>query len=254
MVVRGKSLETFTVSQPKSGWAELNLLWESWIRPDSKHFPFAKGAKEVPFPWKLGWFHKAIPAPRYAQVQCWVLLLSCVEEGWVFLWVMRMPCFVQNGLLGVSEHSRKCVINEEVVTCPAYCSLFCWSQGKLSEPEGSMWCSKHDLLPCDGSREQICLAAALCLLQSCVAALPVLSLIHGDFTLLTQLHTCWGDQILHFQVFSHMAGRKLWSLTSWLVENTLVKSHLLKHTCKQKKISLCISLISPVVSPHLVAV
>lgn len=36
-----------------------------------------------------------------------------------------MHCFVQNGLLGVLEHSGKCVINEEVVTCPAYCSLFC---------------------------------------------------------------------------------------------------------------------------------
>lgn len=39
--------------------------------------------------------------------------------------VMRMHCFVQNGLLGVSEHSGKCVINEEVVPRPAYCSLFC---------------------------------------------------------------------------------------------------------------------------------
>lgn len=129
----------------------------------------------MPFPWKLGWFPRAIPAPRYVQVQYWVLLVSCMEEECVFLWVMRMHCFVQNRELGVLEHSGKCVINEEVVTHPAYCSLFCWSQGKLSEPEGSVWCSKHDLLPCDGSREQICLPAALCLLQSglsCTCVVP----------------------------------------------------------------------------------
>lgn len=184
----------------------------------------------MPFPWKLGQFPRATPASRYAQVQRWVLLLSCMEEERVFLWVMRMHCFVQNGLLGVLEHSGKCVINEEVVTCPAYCSLFCWSQGKLSEPEGSVWCSKHDLLPCDGNKEQICLPAALCGCCRRDWAVPVLSLSHGDFTLLTQIHMRWGEKILRFQVFSRMAGRKLWSLTSRLVENTPVKSHIPNHT------------------------
>lgn len=237
MVVREKNLETLTVSWPKSKWGELNviILWTNYIRPASKHFLFAKGAKEVPFPWKLGQFPRAIPTPRYAQVQCGVLLLSCMEEECVLLWVMRMHCFVQNRLLGVLEHSGKCVINEEVVRCPAYCSLFCWSQGKLSEPEGSVWCSKHDLLPCDGSRELICLPAAPCACCRADWAVPVLSLIRGDFTLLT---TCWGEQILHFQVSLHMAGRKLWSLTSWSVENTLWNPIFQRHGKQRKSLSV----------------
>lgn len=206
----------------------------------------------MPFPWKLGQFPRAIPAPRCAQVQCWVFLLSCMEEECVFLWVMRMHCFVQNRLLGVLECSGKCVINEEVVTCPAYCSLFCWSQGKLSEPEGSMWCSKHDLLPCDGSRQQLCLPAAPCACCRADWAVPVLSLIHGDFTLLTTR-----VEENKFCVFK--------SLLTWLEENSDHWHHgwwkiplwnpVFQTTHgKQKKISLCISLISPVVFPHLVAV
>lgn len=163
---------------------------------------------------------------------------------------MRMHCFVQNGLLGVLEHSGKCVINEEVVTCPAYCSLFCWSQGKLSEPEGSVWCSKHDLLPCDGNKEQICLPAALCGCCRTDWAVPALSLSHGEFTPLTQFHTRWGEQIPRFQVFSRMAGRET------LIADITVGG---KYPCEipyskphtVNKISLCISLFHQWFSPIL---
>lgn len=168
---------------------------------------------------------------------------------------MRMHCFVQNGLLGVSEHSGKCVINEGVVTCPAYCSLFCWSQEKLSEPEGSVWCSKHDLLPCDGSREQICLLAALCLLQSRLSCTCVVPDTWGHHSVNPDRSTCVEENkfcVIKFfltwqeENFDHW-HHGWWKIPQW---NPIFQT---THG-KQKKITHCISLIPPVVFPHLVTV
>lgn len=81
-------------------------------------------------------------------------------------------------------------------------------------------------------------------------AVPVLSLIYGDFTLLTQ--TRWGEQILRFQVFLtcqdfDRGHHSWWKTPLW---NPVFQTEHGKH----KKIPLCIALISPVVFPPLVAV
>lgn len=92
---------------------------------------------------------------------------------------MCVPVSDENTLL-CAKWAGKCVINEEIVMFQVLlndCSLFCWSQEKLAEPEGSLWCSKHDLLPCGSSKERIYLpAAAWSLLQrlrlNCTCIVP----------------------------------------------------------------------------------
>lgn len=81
------------------------------------------------------------------------------------------------------------------------------------------------------------------------------ALMHLGFTLLTLIDVCWWEQILLFQVISHVTARQLWLLRWWLVENNRCEIPDSKpHEVNKTKSHFCICLISLGCFPFLVIV
>lgn len=172
---------------------------------------------------------------------------------------MKMHCFAQNVSLGFLEHSGKCVINEGIVMFQVLlndCSLFCWSQEKLAEPVDSLWCSKHDLFPCESSKEYIYLLAAVsCLLQkirlNCTCVVPDAC---GVYPVNPNRHAVMRTGSAFSSHFSYGSRETLIAEIAIGGKYPCEIPYSKPHKVNKRKSHLCICLTSPAFPPHLVTV